>query len=186
MEFILTYPHVQKPPADPPSEDWSNGLDLLQHHQHVLGLVRQTAALCSGPDKRVSLTVEGFANNQPPLVPDEEQDHHNLNYANLRAANAFLFLCGLDDVPSDATCSALAPDASDSMTPFKVSLNAWPSHDEMEKNRPETTDQRRMRFLHRSVRVKVDDAGSCPPDEATSGEGEDETANQPEERSAPP
>ena len=170
MEFILTYPSVDRePPTDPPDFEWDDGLDLREHHRTVLQLVKEASAMCSGPDHPVSLTVQGFASNQPPEgVAEDQHDEVNLGFAHERAVIAVSYLCGLDRtaVTSTSPCTGPAPNANDA-TRFNVHFEEWGTPAEMKLNRPHHDDSSgRMQFLHRSVRVTVDDPGRCPLDES--------------------
>ena len=51
-------------------------------------------------------------------------------------------------------------------TLFHVGLARWETHDKMVSKRPHKDSQGRMRFLHRSVGVTVDDPGRCPLNES--------------------
>ena len=171
MEFILTYPSVLREPPTGLSAnlEWDDGLGLREHHRNVLQLVKEASSMCSGPDHRVSLIVQGFASDQPPQgVAKDQYDEVNLDFAHERAVVAVSYLCGLDPtaVTSNSPCTGPAPDANDA-TRFNVHLTEWETPAEMKRNRPHHDDSGdRMQFLHRSVRVTVDDPGRCPLDES--------------------
>lgn len=171
MEFILTYPSVDREPTtDPPADsEWDDGLDLREHHRNVLQLIKEASSMCSGPDHPVSLIVQGFASDQPPQgVAEDQYDEVNLDFAHERAVVAVSYLCGLDPtaVTSNSPCTGPAPNANDA-TRFNVHLTEWETPAEMKRNRPHHDDSGdRMQFLHRSVRVTVDDPGRCPLEES--------------------
>lgn len=169
MEFILTYPSVDRePPTDPPDFEWDDGLDLREHRRNVLQLIKEASSMCSVREHPVSLTVQGFASDEPPQdVPQDQREKVNLGFAHERAVIAASYLCGLERsaVRLGSGCTGPMPNADDA-TRFNVGLKEWGSHDDMLANRPYTNDRDRMEFLHRSVRVTVVDPGRCPLDQS--------------------